>query len=221
MDEKAYGKVTYNGQVLPKGLIKGIKAAGGMQMCSIPVRDIFREYDHEYELLLEDFKDTDGNVMEPVMLKVHMLLKPEPDEAYAEHDRVALRAAEEGIVLLKNENHLLPLAKTTALKLRNAEEFRVGAVGAGKINPGYSIGLNRAVADCSDFTVSEDSDTAVIVISRPSGENYDNNATKGNFYLSEKEEEQLKALQAGKIDRNHLKANVRAMLRVVQKRTGK
>lgn len=196
MDENAYGRVTYQEQVLPKGLIKGIKAAGGMQMCSIPVRDIFREYDHDYELLLEDFKDTDGNVMEPVTIKVHTLPKPEPDEAYAEHDAVALRAAEEGIVLLKNENNLLPLPKTASIKLRNAEEFRVGAVGAGKINPRYSIGLNRAVADYSDFAVSEDSDTAVIMISRPSGENYDNNATKGNFYLSEKEEEQLKALKA-------------------------
>lgn len=28
MDENAYGRVTYQGQVLPKGLIKGIKAAG-------------------------------------------------------------------------------------------------------------------------------------------------------------------------------------------------
>ncbi len=196
MDENAYGKVTYNGQVLPKGLIKGIKAAGGMQMCSIPVRDIFREYDHEYELLLEDFKDTDGNVMEPITIKVHTLPKPEPDAAYAEHDGVALRAAEEGIVLLRNENHLLPLSKAASFKLRNAGEFRVGAVGAGKINPRYSIGLNRAIADYSEFTVAEDSDTAVIVISRPSGENYDNNATKGNFYLSEKEEGQLKELRA-------------------------
>ncbi len=41
------------------------------RMCGIPVRDVFTEYDHEYELLLEDFKDTDGNVMEPVTICVH------------------------------------------------------------------------------------------------------------------------------------------------------
>lgn len=41
------------------------------RMCGIPVRGIFTEYDHEYELLLEDFKDTDGNVMEPVTICVH------------------------------------------------------------------------------------------------------------------------------------------------------
>lgn len=195
MAEDGYGKVTCMGKALPKGNILKIKAAGGAQMCGIPVRACFTEYDATYELLLEDFRDTDGNIMDPVVLKVHTLPQKEPEPAYEAHERIALQAAREGIVLLKNENHILPLAKDTAVSLYGTETFRIGACGAGKINPRYSIGLIRGIQEYSNFQVDKNAKTALFVVSRASGENLDNHAAKGEYYLSDEEEALLAELQ--------------------------
>ena len=195
MDENGYGKVSCMGKELPKGNILKIKAAGGMQMCGIPVRKCFTEYDKEYELLLEEFMDVDGNVMDPVVIKVHTLPRSQPDLAYESHDNIALEAAREGIVLLKNEDNTLPLKKDTALSIYGGDEFRLGAYGAGRINPRYSVGLLRGIAEYSDFSIEENASTVLVVISRASGENLDNHASKGEYYLSDKEEALLAELQ--------------------------
>lgn len=133
--------------------------------------------------------------MQPQIITVHTLPKKVPDPAYEEHDSVALQAAEEGIVLLKNEDKILPLKKDDEIMLWGAEQFRIGAVGAGRINPRYSISVKWAVEEYSDFAMSESAKTVLFVISRPSGENYDNNAVKGEFYLSDEEEETLLKLK--------------------------
>lgn len=194
MDETVYGKVTCEGRVLPEGVIKSMETAGGIQMCGIPVRSVLIEYDKEYRLVLEGFRDMDGICMKPQEITVRTLPKPVPDPAYAEHDAVALRAAREGIVLLKNEGGALPLAAGCHLNVVGADSFRVAAVGAGRINPRYSFGLKRALSEDSSFVVDEAASTALIVISRPSGENFDNNAVKGEFYLSDEEEKQIAEL---------------------------
>ena len=196
MDESVGGKVTCEGVELPPSVIAKIDVAGGMQMLGIPVRGFLTEYDKEYTLCVEGFTDTDGNTMEPETITVKTLAKPEIDPAYAEHDKVALEAAREGIVLLKNEGKVLPLAADAEVEIAGAGDFRVGAVGAGKINPRYSMTLNRALSECSDFQVKEQAETGIIVISRASGENYDNNALKGEFYLTDAEEEQIRQMSA-------------------------
>ena len=65
--------------------------------------------------------------------------------------------------------------------LWGAEQFRIGAVGAGRFNPRYSISVKWAVEEYSDFTMSEFENTVLFVISRPQGENSDNNEVKGEF----------------------------------------
>lgn len=195
MDETVYGTVTYNGEMLPTGLLKSIDTAGGIQMCGIPVRGILKEYDTDYVLRVEGFRDTYGNVMKPQEITVHTLPKPMPDEAYKEHDAVALQAAREGIVLLKNEKNLLPLAKDATICVRGVELFRTAAVGAGRINPRYHIRFGRALEEYSNFCVREDAKIGIAVISRPSGENFDNNAVPGEYYLSEEEEKEIQALR--------------------------
>lgn len=195
MDESVYGKVVYEGEELPKGTLKEIATAGNIQMLGIPVRSVLKEYDKDYSFKVEGFRDTDGNEMQPQIITVHTLPKKVPDPAYEEHDSVALQAAEEGIVLLKNEDKILPLKKDDEIMLWGAEQFRIGAVGAGRINPRYSISVKWAVEEYSDFTMSESAKTVLFVISRPSGENYDNNAVKGEFYLSDEEEETLLKLK--------------------------
>lgn len=192
MEESVYGKVTCEGKALPKGVIKAIAVAGNIQMCGIPMRGVLKEYDKDYQLEVEGFRDQNGNEMKLQTITVHTLPKKMPDSAYEVHDRVALLAAEEGTVLLKNEEGYLPLPQDITLCLWGAQQFRVSAVGAGRINPRYSIGLNRAFEEYSEFRISDEAEHVIFVISRPSGENYDNNAVKGEFYLSEEEEAVLK-----------------------------
>ena len=165
-----------------------------MQMFGIPVRDTFTEYDKEYTLEIEGFQDSDGILMEPQKLKVKTLPKPMPDSSYDEHDGIALEAAREGIVLLKNENQVLPLQEEEEIWVENINNFRIGAAGAGRINPRYSISFSRGIDEYSKFQIKESGKTGIILISRPSGENLDNNATKGEFYLTDEEEKQVEEL---------------------------
>lgn len=194
MREDVYGSVTYEGKELKRGVIAQVDVAGGMQMFGVYVRDVCTDYDKTYTLHVEGFEDTDGNKMEPTDVVVHTLPKPEVDPAYEAHDAVALEAAREGIVLLKNEGNVLPLAPNLEVEVVGAGDFRVGAVGAGKINPRYSMGLKRALEERSGFVVKEGARAGIFVISRASGENYDNNALKGEYYLTDEEEAQLKSM---------------------------
>jgi beta-glucosidase len=62
---------------------------------------------------------------------------------------VALEVAREGIVLLKNENHLLPLQskniKTLSVIGPNAAHARTGGGGSSKVDPVYSVSLLDAL----------------------------------------------------------------------------
>lgn len=195
MDETVIGKASCNGKVLPPPVIATLALAGNMQLCGIPVYNAFTQYDTDYVLHVEGFADTDGNVMEPVDITVHTLPKPEIDHAYAQHDAVALQVAREGIVLLKNKDNLLPLAPDASLRFAgDYQRFRLGAAGAGRINPRYYMTLMRAVADCSSFVVDDMAEIGVYVLSRGSGENQDNNAIQGEYYLTTAEESAIAEL---------------------------
>ncbi|GHU92641.1 hypothetical protein FACS189479_02230 [Spirochaetia bacterium] len=191
MDETVYGSVTCGGVELPRGLIKRLPEAMNMQFFGIPVRDVFLEYDKEYSLTFKNFKDTDGLIMKSQDITVKTMPKTKSDPAYAGHDEVALQAAREGIVLLKNENNILPLSGNSTLKLVKVHEFRIGAVGAGRINPRYSINLLRGIEECSRFRQDENADICVFVISRGTGENLDANPIQGEFYLTADEEKTI------------------------------
>lgn len=194
LNEDIKGSITCEGKELPYILTK-VAVAGNMQMMGVFVRNICREYGREYILHFQDFVDTDGNQMEPADYVIKTASAGKPDEAYAKHDAVAQQAAEEGIVLLKNENGTLPLAKEAAFGFIGAEEFRMGAVGAGKINPRYAVRFGQAVEE-SSFHVDETAESCVVVISRASGENYDMGPFKGQYYLTDEEEQMLKAVTA-------------------------
>jgi beta-glucosidase len=128
-------------------------------------------------------------------IKVRTLPRSQPSPAYAGNDETALRVAREGIVLLKNEGGALPLKPDSALSVIGGEWFRLGAAGAGRINPRWRVGLLRAIEEYSNFTLDDNADTGIIVISRKSGENIDNNAVKGEFYLSDEEEKTIAGMK--------------------------
>lgn len=64
---------------------------------------------------------------------------PQPID-YAAHARVAQRAAEEGAVLLKNDNHLLPVAKTTRRIVLIGGHADVGVLSGGGSSQVRSVG---------------------------------------------------------------------------------
>ncbi len=191
--EDIKGTITCDGKTC-RYVFSTVNLWGEVQLLGVFVRDAAAEYGKEYTLHLEGFTDTDGNEMDPEDFDFRTAPEGQPDPAYEEHDAVALRAAEEGMVLLKNEDRLLPLKADAHIAVFGAQNFRIEAVGAGKINPRYAVRFGRAVEE-STFTEDENADIAVLVISRASGENYDNGAFRGEFYLTRQEEEQLAGLK--------------------------
>lgn len=189
IDEHIKGQVTYDG-IPVKYILSTMSIAGGVQLMGVYVRDICTQYGTDYTFHFEGFTDTDGNVMDPQDYIISTVAKNLPDPAYAAHEAIAQKAAEEGMVLLKNDNGLLPLVKDAKLAVIGEENFRDGAVGAGKINPRYHVRLGQALAD-SNFILTEDADTCLFVISRASGENFDNGTFQGEFYLTDAEEKQI------------------------------
>lgn len=218
MNPAVMGKVTLDGRTVENVVNQFMEAMGNMWILGIPLRGLVTEYGKEYQLHVEGFADTDGNEMNPQDFTVKGIEKTEPKPEDAEHEKIALEAAREGIVLLKNEENALPLRKGETLNLfgRGVHEFRIGAVGAGKINPRYSINFIEAVRAQSDYFLNEElaefygcgkdcfppegmlarakekSDTAIIFLTRAAGENQDVSTAKGEFYLSGEEDTLLK-----------------------------
>lgn len=220
MDPEAGGKVFLDGKEISGYVLTPMSQMGYMWILGVPLRGLVTEYGKEYTLHVEGFADTDGNIMNPQDFTVKGMEKTEPRKQDAKHEEIALQAAAEGIVLLENKNNLLPMREGTAINLfgKGIHQFRIGAAGAGKITPRYSVDLKEAIRDSSVFSLNEElvsfyscdedaippaglfqrarekSDTAVMLITRASGENMDNSSAKGEYYLSDQEEALLKKL---------------------------
>lgn len=79
-------------------------------------------------------------------------------EAYEKiHGEIARRAAEEGIVLLKNEEHLLPLKKGSKLALFGSGASRTvkGGTGSGDVNERKSISIFEGLKDAGFLITTE------------------------------------------------------------------
>lgn len=220
MDPNAEGTVLLDGVPVDGCVSQYMAVMGNMWVLGIPLRGRVTEYGKSYQLHIEGYADADGNVMEPQEFTVRGVEKTEPRPEYAAHEQTALQAAREGIVLLKNEGNILPLAKGSVLNLfgKGVHEFRIGAVGAGKINPRYSVNFLEAVRANRDYSLNEElvsfygcdrdvlppaemmerakevSDTAVIFLTRAAGENQDASSAKGEYYLSDEEEELIRGV---------------------------
>ena len=220
MNPEIQGRAWLNGEMLPPCVLKYMPIMGNLWVLGIPMRGFVNEYGKEYSLHVEGYTDTDGNEMNPQDFTVKCTDRAFPEKKNAAHETIALQAAQEGIVLLKNEGQLLPLAEGTTLNLfgKGVNQFRTSAVGAGKINPRYTIDLLTALREGGVFGVNEElpkfyrcdrdaipqaevikaarekSDLAVMLITRGTGENLDNSSAKGEYYLSGDEENLLKTL---------------------------
>ena len=220
MNDTIRGRVTLDGKEVAHHYLKFMPIMNNLWVLAVRVRGMIREYGKEYILHVEGFVDEDGNEMNPQDFTVTAPERVRPQEKDAAHEAVALQAAEEGIVLLENKNRVLPLKSGQTLNVfgKAMHQFRIGAVGAGKINPRYSVDFLTAVKDCEEFTLNEElvdfygcdedltpdkemlerakkqSDTAIFILTRGSGENLDNSSAKGEYYLTELEEHLIQTL---------------------------
>lgn len=214
-----YGTATVDGIRL--SCCEQIKDAQGKWKLMIPVGEVAYEYGRTYRVELKGFRGKHGRNFPPCTFELTTTPQKQPDPSYAEHDELALNAAREGMVLLKNDDRVLPLRKGSVLNCfgEGQHTYRITATGASRINPRWAPNFSQAVADHSDFTINAElaefyragngapdpeilrrakaqSDTALIFISRHSGEGQDNRHIPGQYYLTDEEMEMVKAVTA-------------------------
>ncbi|MGW0195448.1 hypothetical protein [Nonomuraea sp. NPDC003201] len=104
---------------------------GGSVTASFSKRIDLTAHGRDHTLHVEGFTDTDGITMEPVDLVIRTRPRMAPQRQFAEHEEIARRVAEEGIVLLENRDDVLPLAPGTLNVFGHARHaFRTSVVGA-------------------------------------------------------------------------------------------
>lgn len=210
--EDGYGIITVDGVEVPKGKSFFMDMIVKSHCLMVPVGSVAREYGREYTMCLTGFRAVDGSTFPDTTLKFKTLERPKKDDSHAVHDEMALQAAREGMVLLKN-NGALPLRQDAVLNCFGAAQyiFRNTAIGAGLINPRWQANFHQSVAEHSHFTVNREvsalyehledvcppndvlerakakGDTALLLISRSSGEFLDNRPVKGGYYLTDAE----------------------------------
>lgn len=219
--EPVPGKASVNGREIPC-IIAPLRIAGfEAWWMGVKLGGCLHEYGKTVTVQISGFRDTDGNEMLPTAFQVQTEPKAKPDPRYAAHEQIALQAAQDGIVLMKNERDTLPLKESGTLNFfgKGLMEYRICAVGAGKIFPRYAIGLLEAARSEKHMQVNEElvsfyacgedripgtelmdrakeqSDTAIMVITRASGENTDNSSGCGEYSLTNAEENLLAALR--------------------------
>lgn len=221
--ENGYGTVSVNGIKVPEGKTFAIDVSVYHVDCIlVPVGSVVREYDKEYSITFQDFRAADGSAFEETTLKFRTLprRKADDDPVHRQHDQATLEVAREGMVLLKNDEKVLPLAPDATLNCFGPGQFmyRITSTGASLINPRWMSNFVQSVEEHSQFTINQDiadlyvqlqtvvpseeqlrlakekNDTALIFISRESGEFIDNRPVPGNYYLTEDEKKMIAAV---------------------------
>lgn len=181
-----YGEAYVDGTLLPKGVAFAIPQSP-LPFLEIPFGLVGNEYGKTYTVELKNFVAEDGSKFPNVKFNVTVGEELKQNPAYKAHDEIAKNVAAEGMVLLKN-NGALPLAKDERIALvGDYKTFRLAATGAGAINPRWAPSVTDAIKDHSNFVVDENADTALVFVSRSSGEGVDNRPIKGQYYLTDEE----------------------------------
>lgn len=217
-----YGSVTVDGKPVDRGVPFEMDTVIKMYCLLVPVGAAVWEYDREYTICFKGFTAADGTPFKEQSFKFRTAPRGKKDPAYEKHDAVALKAAREGMVLLKNENGALPMAKDAVLNCFGAAQyiFRNSSTGASLIHPRWQSNFHQAVQEHSGFQINEEisglyrtlqdtlptqqqlaaakakSGTALVFLSRCSGEFLDNKPVKGGYYLTDAERELIHTVAA-------------------------
>lgn len=221
VDPRRPGSVLLDGEPVDH-IVKPQVPGSSASRLGVRTFGVLTERGREHALHVEGFAAADGTVMEPADVVLVTRPRPERDARYVEHDRVAQQVAEDGAVLLRNERDVLPLGPGVLNVLGSGlEHFRTTAVGAGKINPRWTVRLREAIEEHPGFELNtelaefhrrhgdvvpdaallararERSDLALVVLTRASGENSDNAPGPGEFALTPGEDAVLRAAAEG------------------------
>lgn len=220
VDAERLGKVYVDDVDAGEPVVTPNTWSGGCSL-GLRVRRFIREYGKSYKIRYEGGFSEEGNALPDFSFELESLPKSKIGEVYPEHDKLVLQAAQEGMVLLKNENKALPLGQNAVVNAfgKAAATFRLGCVGAGKINPRYGIRFEEGIRAYSSLKLNDDlfefyrsretnevpgedllngarekSDMAVVVLTRGTGESADNRPIQGDYYLTDEEKHLLKTV---------------------------
>lgn len=190
--DDGYGRATVNGIEISKGRCYSFSYES-KPVYLLPVGEVANEYDKEYTVRLSGYKAVDNSRFPDAEFRVKTEKARLADPRNAANERVAKDVADEGIVLLQNDG-TLPLAVGTKVALRGEyNDFRISLVGAGAIKPRWSMTVEQAVSANGKLVLAQDGDCALYFLSRGSGENKDNRACEGQYYLTQSEKDEMKA----------------------------
>lgn len=119
--------------------------------------------------------------------------------------QIARYAAAQGMVLLKNEGQLLPLADGSKVAFAGDNAYYRGGAGSAEVYCDYEVtiaqGLENKVKE-GRIVLCNNSDTVITTVARLSGEGDDYYAVKGQFYLTDEEVDHFEELQQNKKIKN-------------------
>jgi beta-glucosidase len=215
------GNISLDGEAISGSFFMEIDVPmqGKIPILAVPIRGKVG-YGKEYTLRISGFLDKDGGTIDAVDIPLATKPYPVKNEKYAAHEEIAANAAREGMVLLKNEGNVLPLAPDSALNLfgEGVTNYRIGTTGAGKINPRFAYGLRESIKETTRFSFNPEldtlyttpanivpseevllrakaqNDTAIIILTRGCGENVDSAPLPGEYYLTSDEEHMIEAI---------------------------
>ena len=215
------GVATVNGVRLSRWEVVELKY---VTLLLLPVAQVAPSYGQRCRVVLEGFRTPGGMPYPRCAFQVTVEPRREPDPAFAEHDAVALEAAREGMVLLRNERGALPLGEDSVLNCLGTAQhwWRSSMAGASRINPRHRPGFHQAVAEHSRFRVNAalsdfyrsagenrlpdeallaearaNGGPALVFIGRQWGEMMDLRDIPGEFRLSDAELSLLRCARAG------------------------
>ena len=126
--------------------------------------------------------------------------------------QVARSAAAQGMVLLKNEDNLLPLKKGSRISLDDKGVYYRGGSGSAAVFCDYEVTVAQGLRNKADegrLVIDADSDTVITVFARNSGEEEDYYAVKGQYYPTDEE-----IAYFDKLERNEKVNNVILLLNI-------
>src|SRR5258708_25347675 len=155
----------------------GISINGGMEMGMVP--EHYREFISNLKVLVNEgtvpMSRIDDAVTRILRVKIAMgMMEPKPATAYSfgtpEHRAVARQAVRESLVLLKNENHTLPLSKNSRINLAGKGADDIGnqcggwtITWQGKIGSTKTGGTTIRAALHNDITTGK-GDAGIVVL---------------------------------------------------------
>lgn len=213
------GRATADGAVLSRW--EAVKLRG-ITLIFLPMGEAAREYGRDYRVALEGFETPGGRRYARCRFTLRTRPRRQRDPAFDAHDALALEAAREGIVLLRNEREALPLGEGDTLNCLGSAQhwWRSSTAGASRINPRWRPGFHQAVVDFSAFHVNGElsefflapgdplpppdmlararalSGAALVFIGRQMGEMMDSRDVEGEYRLTRAELALLRAARA-------------------------